>query len=185
MNDNDADRQTVIPNLSSQHKTGELRHVILYYVNYSNEDITVNLQNDNGGGNGSVTIPANGTAICQFDIKNVGGSNWFYLYIDSDVTNDVDFGVYGFFYINDSELSELTINSAATKVEYKVGETFPSEGLVLNATLPSSTTKQVYAQTGYTTDLDGYTFTAEDVGTKTVTVTLSRKTVTYEITVTE
>lgn len=185
MNGNDADRQTVIPNLSSQHKTGELRHVILYYVNYSNENITVNLQNDNGGGNGSVTIPANGTAICQFDIKNVGGSNWFYLYIDSDVTNDVDFGVYGFFYINDSELSELTINSAATKVKYKVGETFSSEGLVLNATLPSSTTKQVYAQTGYTTDLDGYTFTAEDVGTKTVTVTLSGKTVTYEITVTE
>lgn len=184
MNNNDSGKQTVIPNLSANATAGQKRHIKVCYVNYGNEDITIRLQNDNNGGEGSVIVPANGYAICEFDVTNVAGSNWFWLNVDSNVSSDVDLGVYGCFYINDGELSELSINTQATKLSFTEGETFSSNGLVLDALLPSTTPKTVYVQSGYTTDLDGHTFTAEDVGTKTVTVTFAGKTVTYDITVT-
>lgn len=183
MNNNDTDRQTVIPNLSNGAADGDVRTVVLFYKNYSNQAVTLNLQNDNHGGNGSVTIPANGTAICQFDVTNKGGSNWFYLYIDSAVTEEVVIGVYGYFYVNSGEVSNLSINKPATKLTYKVGDTFSTEGLALDAVLPSGTTKTVYATTGFITNFDGHTFTAAEVGTHTVLVTFAGVTIEYEITV--
>ena len=78
MTSNDEGYQTVIPNLGSNAPAGQKRKVILYYVNYSDQAVTMNLQNDAQGGNGKVTIPANGTAICEFEIKNSNGSNWFH-----------------------------------------------------------------------------------------------------------
>ncbi len=183
MSDNDAGKQTVIPNLGSGAQDGELRHVIVFYKNYGTEDITLNLQNDAQGGNGSVTIPAGGTAVSEFDIHNVGGSNWFNLYIDSSVTTDVQIGAYGFIYVNDSEVEEISINKEATKTTFKVGETFSADGLVLNAPIPSSNTKTLYVSTGYTTSLDGVVF--DEAGTYEVVVSFAGATATYTITVTE
>lgn len=183
MNNNDADRQTVIPNLGANAGEGNLRNVVLFYKNYSNQDITLNLQNDNKGGNGSVTVPANGTAICEFTIKNVGGSNWFHLFVDSDVTEDVVVGVYGYFYVHNSEVSELTIKNPATKLTYKVGDTFSADGLALNAKIPSGTPMTLYVSTGYITNFDGHTFTANEVGEHTVLVTFAGQTIEYTITV--
>ena len=183
MSDNDANRQTVIPNRGTNTPAGQNRKVILYYENYGDEAITMNLQNDARGGNGKITIPAHGTAISTFEIKNTGGSNWFHFYVDYNATKDTSFGVYGYFYLYDGETNAPSINKSANKTAYKVGETFSSEGLVLNALIPSSVNKTVYAQSGYTTNYDGRTFTADDIGTHTVTVTLAGKTVTYQITV--
>ena len=183
MSDNDANRQTVIPNRGTNTPAGQNRKVILYYENYGDEAITMNLQNDASGGNGKITIPAHGTAISTFEIKNTGGSNWFHFYVDYNATKDTSFGVYGYFYLYDGETNAPSINKSANKTAYKVGETFSSEGLVLNALIPSSVNKTVYAQSGYTTNYDGRTFTADDIGTHTVTVTLAGKTVTYDITV--
>ena len=183
MGDNDAGKQTVIPNLGDGRQDGDLRHVVVFYKNYSNEAVTLNLQNDGSGGYGKVTIPANGTIICEFDIHNVGGSNWFNLYIDSDVTTDVQIGAYGYIYINDGEVSEISANTSAAKTEFKVGDSFSTEGLVVNAPIPSSNTKTVYATTGYTTNLDGVVF--EAAGEYTVDVSFAGVTTTYTITVTE
>lgn len=181
MGDNDANKQTVIPNLGNNHISGELRHVLVFYKNYGTEDVTLNLQNDAQGGNGKITIPAGGTAVSSFDIHNVGGSNWFNLYIDSNVTVDTQIGAYGYIYINDSEVELQGIKKAANKTEFAVGDTFSAEGLVLDAYIPSSNTKWLYASSGYTTSLDGVTFT--EAGNYTVEVSFGGKTVTYEITV--
>lgn len=183
MSDNDAGKQTVIPNLGSGAQSGELRHVIIFYKNYGTEDITLNLQNDAGGGNGSITIPAGETAICRFDVHNVGGSNWFNLYIDSDVNTDTKIGVYGFIYVNDSEVGEISIAKEASKTTFKVGEGFSADGLAVNARIPSSNTKTVYATTGYTTNLDGVVF--EKAGEYEVIVSFGGKTASYTVTVTE
>ncbi|MBO7196159.1 MAG: hypothetical protein J6V80_02390 [Clostridia bacterium] len=181
MSDNDAGWQTVIPNLGANAPAGQLRRVILFYKNYSNEAVTMNLQNDAKGGNGKVTIPANGTAICEFTIKNSGGSNWFHYYVDSNINSDVVLGVYGYFYVYSEEVDSISINKPATKLTYKVGESFTSEGLVVNVPITMSNSKTCYAQTGFTTDYDGRAFTAEDIGTHTVTVTFGDNTTTYII----
>ena len=181
MSDNDSGYQTVIPSRGTGAPAN--RKIVMYYVNYGDEDVVLNLQNDNKGGNGSVTIPAHGSAYVEFENKNSGGSNWYWLYLDSDVNSDTVIGAYGFFCVYNEEIDPISINTPATKTEFKVGETYENDGLVVNVPIKSS--KTVYAQTGYTTDLDGYTFTADDIGTKTVTVTFAGKTVTYEITVTE
>lgn len=183
MGDNDANRQTVIPNRGTNTPAGQNRKVILYYENYGDEAITMNLQNDASGGNGKITIPAHGTAISTFEIRNTGGSNWFHFYVDYNATKDTSFGVYGYFYIYDGETNAPSINKSAEKLNYRVGETFTSKGLVLNAAIPSSVTKTVYVQTGYTTNYDGYTFTQDDIGTHNVTVNFAGKTVTYQINV--
>ena len=186
MSNNDEGYQTVLPNMGTNSPAGAVRTIVLYYENYSNENITMNLQNDSGSSNGmcKVTIPANGTAVVQFTMKHSGGSNWFYYYVDCSPTTDVSFGVYGYFYVHDGEVNDPTI-AKSPKTTYKVGESFTTEGLALNAVLPSGSSKTLYVTTGYTTNFDGHTFTASDVGTHTVTVTFAGKTVSYPITVVE
>lgn len=183
MSSNDADRQTVIPNLGDNRPEGALRHVLVFYKNYGTEDVILNLQNDNGGGNGSVTVPAGGTAVSAFDVLNVGGSNWFYLYVDSNVTTDVDVEAYGYIYINDGEAEINSIKNAATKTEFKVGDSFSAEGLILEAKIPSSNTMTLHVSTGYTTSLDGVVFDA--AGSYTVEVYFAGAKTEYTITVSE
>lgn len=187
MTNNDAGYQTVIPNVTPSAPSGSVRKIVMHYVNYSDVQITMNLQNDAGSSYAMapITIPANGTASVTFDCKFVGGSNWFYYFVDCSPTKDVSFGVYGYFYVYDQEVSEVSIAKNANQATFKVGERFSTEGLIVNATLPSGSTKTAYAATGYTTDLDGYIFTAADIGTKTVTVDFGGKKVTYKITITE
>lgn len=119
----------------------------------------------------------------EFKVTNRHGSNWFLLYVDSDVTEDVVVGVYGYIYVNEGEVSTLTINKPATKLTYKVGDTFSADGLVLNAPIPSTNTMTLYVSTGYITNFDGHTFTANEVGEHTVLVTFAGQTIEYTITV--
>lgn len=185
MSNNDKGWQTVIPNLGLNAPVGQKRKVILYYRNYSDQDVVMNLQNDASGGNGKVTIPANGTALCEFTIKNSNGSNWFHYYVDCDITTDVVLGVYGYFYVYNEEVDSISINKPASTTTFKVGETYSSKDLILDAPITmSSVGKTLYAQTGFTTNFDGHVFTADDVGKHTVVVTFAGETCTYEIEVT-
>ena len=185
MSNNDPGWQTVIPNLGNNAPEGQLRKVILYYRNYSDQDVVMNLQNDASGGNGKVTIPANGTALCEFTIKNKNGSNWFHYYVDCDIKTDVVLGVYGYFYIYDEEVDSISINKTPEKLTYKVGESFSTKDLILDVPITMGIGKTCYVQTGFTTNYDGYVFTADDVGKHTVIVEFAGKTCTYEIEVVE
>ena len=185
MSSNDGDRQTVIPHLGSNAASGTTRTVILYYENYGSEPITMNLQNDSGSGNGmcKVTVPAHGTAIGTFSTSHKGGgSNWYHYYVDSSHNTDVSFAVYGYMYINDSEVTNGVSVSKAPKTTYNVGEAFTSEGLTLSTSIPGS--KTITIRTGYTVDMEeGYVFTKDDIGTHNVTVSFAGKTTSYQITV--
>ena len=82
-------------------------------------------------------------------------------------------------------LDHIKVDSPATKLTFEVGETFSSSGLVLagyDDENEATANVQTYSS-GYTTDFDDRTFTNEDIGNKTVTVTYSGKTTTYEIAV--
>ena len=183
MSDNDGDRQTVIPNRGNNTPAGQNRKVILYYENYGDEAITMNLQNDTGAGNGKITVPAKGTGISTFEVTATGGANWFHYYVDYNATKDTSFGVYGYIYVYDGETDAPTIKKSAEKLTYKVGETFSSKGLVLNATIPASNARTLNVYTGFNTDYDGHTFTENEIGSHTVTVSFAGKTVTYLINV--
>ena len=184
-NSNQGDRQTDIPQVAKN--TSYKRIIMFQYINLSNEAVTMNLQNDRGGkyGMSKVTVPANGTAIGTYTTDSStsqNGANWHYYYVDCSPKTDISFIVYGYMYVNDGETDNPSIRTAAKKLTYKVGETFSSEGLVLNANI-TSVGHNVIARTGYTTNYDGYTFTAADAGTHTVTVKFAGKTVNYSITV--
>ena len=71
--------------------------------------------------------------------------------------------------------------SAPTKLTYKVGETFTTEGMSITA---SVNTRESYI-TNATVDYEGRVFTADDIGTHTVTVKYRDFTATFEIQVTE
>ena len=171
------DFQTIIPNGLDADVAN--RSVIMYYHNYGTEAITIKFQNDsNSSIYDEVTIPAGGIVASSFEHpKSGGGSNWFYLQVQNDIQSDVTVGVYGYFYLA-NEFESVSIIKNAEKLSFTTGETFSANGLMLKT---SGGIKYTFVETGYTTDLDGYVFTAEDIGTKTVTVSFGGKTATYEI----
>lgn len=77
----------------------------------------------------------------------------------------------------DVVLSSISIGSNPTKTTYYLGDTFNSSGLSVKLTYSNGTTQTV--TTGFTTS----GFTADTAGTKTVTVTYSGKTTTFNVTV--
>ena len=86
----------------------------------------------------------------------------------------------GFFYC-EGEVDGISLYKDAEKKTFKVGDKFSTDGLVVKAK-GSSYDEVVIAN--YMTDIEeGYVFTAEDVGTKTVTVAYGEYTTTYEITI--
>lgn len=172
--------QTIIPNGLDANTAN--RTVIMYYHNYGTEPITLKYQNDsNSSIYDEVTIPAGGVVVSTFEHpKSGGGSNWFYLQVQNDIQSDVTVGIYGYFYLA-NEFDSISSVKNAEKLSFATGETFTAEGLMLKT---SGGIKTTYIETGYTTNLDGYVFTADDIGTKTVTVTFGGKTITYDIEVT-
>ena len=81
--------------------------------------------------------------------------------------------------VNDA-IESISIKTPASKLSFKVGETFSAAGLVLTTTSYGGVAGE--ASEGYTTDLDGYEFLAEDVAEgKTVTVSYAGKTTSYHV----
>ncbi len=169
--------QTIIPNGLDASVAN--RKVVMYYHNYGTEAITIRYENDSDKSiYNEVTIPAGGVVVSTFDHpKSGGGSNWFYLQVQNDIQTDVTVGIYGYFYL-ENEVDGITVVNNATKTEFAVGDTFTTEGLMLKTTGGVKTT---FIETGYTTNLDGKTFT--EAGTYTVEVYFAGKSTTYEVTV--
>ncbi len=83
-------------------------------------------------------------------------------------------------------LDHVKVGTPATKLEFEVGETFSSSGLVLIGYdgANEATANSTSYSSGYTTSLDGHKFVNGDIANnKTVTVTYSGKTTTYTINV--
>lgn len=83
------------------------------------------------------------------------------------------------------ELESIEVNSDAAKLSYVKGETFSSEGLIVTAVDTEGNTKSV---DDFTTNLDGYVFTEDDLGEKQVVVSYTEgitATATYDVSVIE
>ena len=161
--------------------------VIAVITNHGTEDLIISFgQVDSGRdmGSGTVLVPAGKTAAVDFAITggaDLGNNGW--IAVRNEVTTETIITVYGYFNIeNDAE--GINIIKPADKLIFSAGEMFTAEGLRLKLT-NSHGSGAYYGQTeiysNFSTDLDGYVFTAADTGTKTVTVSFGGQTVTYEI----
>ena len=103
--------------------------------------------------------------------------------VGSDIKAGTVVYITGYFYTV-NEISDLTVKNPASKLSFKVGETFSASGLTLKPVAANSWFSEVVIY-NYTTDLDGYVFTSDDIGAKTVTVSFGDLSITYQITVTE
>ncbi|MBR3876382.1 MAG: hypothetical protein IKJ25_06385 [Clostridia bacterium] len=163
--------------------SGKEKKLSLTVTNSGSEDISFRFYAENYGDKGgvNVTVGAGETKTVEFTI-NPGSSTGCNLPIKilSSVNQETKLTMQGFFYC-EGEVDGISLYKDAEKKTFKVGDKFSTDGLVVKAK-GSSYDEVVIAN--YMTDIEeGYVFTAEDVGTKTVTVAYGEYTTTYEITI--
>ena len=164
--------------------SGKERVLEMNFTNSGSESVTVEYYAENNGHKGgvTVTIAAGETKTVTFSV-NPGtsiGCNYV-LALKSNVSTETKLTINGFFHC-EGEVTSVSTYKAASKTTFKVGEQFTSDGFVLKA--HGDMYDDVVIANFITSIEEGYTFTASDVGTKTVTVAYGEYTVTYEITVT-
>lgn len=133
--------------------------------------VTIQLQ-------GNETKTLQGSYICSGSTS--GG--WVKVEAVETVESGASFDFLGYMKTKDYWNYENTMHvlQEATKKTFQVGDTFTSEGLLVD--IPNDTAFQDTVA-NYITNYDGYTFLASDVGTHTVTVRFGHATVTYDIVV--
>lgn len=164
--------------------SGRKRHLELIVTNNGGEEISFYYYAENYGDKGGVTITAapgeTKTVYFEVDPGSSLGCNYAFRLL-SDVSTDTSLSIQGYFYCRD-EIDGIEIFKEAEHKSFAVGDSFSAEGLVISA-LGENFEDVVIPN--FTTSLDGYTFTAEDIGEMTVTVSFGGFTVAYVIQVTE
>lgn len=100
----------------------------------------------------------------------------------SDVTTETNVTMYGYFDCTD-ELTSISLLKEASKKSFRVGETFSTEGIIVKAN--GDKYDDVVIANYESSINNGYEFTSDDVGTKTVTIRFGKYITTYDIEVTE
>ena len=164
---------------------GSVKYIELFVTNEGEEEISFRYYAENYGDKGGVDIniaPGESkTVYFEVDPGRSIGCNYAFKLL-SDVTTTTSIVINGFFGSMD-EVSEIRLYKQPDRLTFAVGESFSTEGLVIK---PVCTEElgDLYNDvviSNYTTNFDGYTFTAEDVGIKVVTVSFGEHTVSYEI----
>ena len=161
---------------------------IIYIYNYSANPVKIQYMTENYGEQNEelfVTLePGLNRIVLTFGGMQ-GTYGTFYscdhrIILVEDAAEEIVLDTYGYI-LPDGLIEDVALASAPTKLTYKVGETFTTEGM--------SITVKVYGMESYitnaTVDYEGKVFTADDIGTHTVTVTFRDFTATFEIEVTE
>jgi len=166
---------------------GEQRYIQLIVTNEGGQEISFRYYAENYGDKGGVdvTVAPGETETLIFTVNpgHSPGCNYA-LRLLSDVQETTLFAIKGFFGSKE-EISDISMFAEANKTTFSVGESFSSDGLVIKPVCLDEI-DNLYNDvviSNYTTDLDGYIFTAEDVGVRTVTVSFGQLTLTYEVTV--
>lgn len=163
---------------------GVARKMEMIVKNDGAQDVSFRYYAENYGDKGGVdvTIAAGETKTVTFEVKPGGsiGCNYAFKLL-SDVSEETKITMYGYFYC-EGEVDSISLYRDADKKNFKVGDSFTLDGLVVKAK-GASYDEVIIAN--YMTDLEeGYVFTAEDIGTKTVTVAYGEYTTSYQITIT-
>lgn len=164
--------------------SGVARKIEMIVKNDGSQDISFRYYAENYGDKGGVdiTIAAGETKTVIFEVTPGAsiGCNYAFKLL-SNVTEETKLTMYGYFYC-EGEVDSISLYRDADKKNFKVGDSFTSDGVVVKAK-GASYDEVVIAN--YMTDLEeGYVFTAEDIGTKTVTVAYGEYTTSYQITIT-
>ena len=164
--------------------SGQARKLDLIVTNEGGQSVTFRYYAESWGDKGGIEITINPgeTKTLTFEV-NPGdsiGCNYA-LKLLSDVSVETKVVMNGYFYC-EGEVNSVSLYKTAAKTTFKVGEKFNCDGLVLKA--HGDKYDEVVIPNFLTSIEEGYTFTADDVGTKTVTVAYGEYTVTYEITIT-
>lgn len=135
-----------------------------------------------------VTLEAGESKTVFMDVtfnSNTVGLNHQVVFL-SDTAAGASLTMYGEFYASD--LKGISFAHGADKTTFGVGSAFTTEGLVLSGSSPYAYANgqdvytRVYISSNYKTDVkEGYVFTKEDIGTKTITVTFGGFSATYTI----
>ena len=172
-----------------QNKTKVIR---MHFVNTGNVDVTFKYsQIDFGVDYGVVEMTLKAGESATVLMTTVYNKNTISLNAQiafpEGAPEGASLAIWGEFYADGLD-GNISIVQAAKTLTYKVGDTFSTEGLVIQGkssvnAYGMSTWARVYIAENYVTNYDGHVFTEEDVGTKTVTVSFAGKTTTYTITV--
>ena len=119
------------------------RHVILFFHNDGNQDVNIRYGTEFYGERVGVdvTVPANGYASGYFNL-NITQTNkdcYHELYINSDIQETFNLTISGYYY-HEAKLQGVKIEQYP-QIEYAIGETFNSEGLVVVANYGDFTRK--------------------------------------------
>ena len=165
--------------------SGTARKLDMIVTNDGGQSISFRYYAENYGDKGGVdiTIAPGETKTFTFEV-NPGtsiGCNYARKLL-SNVTEETKVTMHGYFYC-EGEVDSISIHKDAAKKSFKVGDSFTAKGLVVKA---NGNKYDEVVIANYLTDIEeGYVFTAEDVGTKTVTVAYGEYILTYDITVTQ
>lgn len=160
---------------------------IIYIYNHADFDVKIQYMVENYGAQNEelkVTLKPGLNRIVL--IFGLGAThNDFYacdhqIILLEDAKEEIVLDTYGYI-LADGLVDNINLVSAPTKLTYKVGETFTTEGMSITA---SVNTRESYI-TNATVDYEGRVFTADDIGTHTVTVKYRDFYATFEIQVTE
>ncbi len=173
-------------NIRVPYYNGKARTIKVVVTNNGTEAISFHLFASGGANDGvDIALVAGETKTISFD-SSMGETigPWFGIKLLSDVSVDTAVTIYGYFKTYEGEVTSLGINGGSShKRVFTVGEAFTAKALTVDANNGNGTTGDVNI-TNFTTDIaEGYVFTADDTGTKTVTVTWNGLTVSYDITV--
>ena len=167
-----------IPTFSGKERTLELT-----VTNNGNESISFRYYAESYGDKGGIeiTVAPGETKDITFNV-NPGSSIGcnYALKLLSNVTEETKVVINGFFHC-EGEVNKISLYKNASVTEFKVGDKFSTKGLVVKAY--GDQYDEVVISNYMTSIEEGYVFTAEDVGTHTVTVAYGEYTVTYDIVV--
>lgn len=163
--------------------SGKARELEMTFTNNGAESISFRYFAENNGDKGGIelTLAAGETKTVKFTV-NPGSSIGcnYALKLLSGTTSEVKLVANGFFYC-DGEIDDVTVYKNAAKTTFKVGDKFTTDGLALKA---HGDKYDEVVIVNYLCDIEeGYVFTSDDIGTKTVTVAFGEYTVTYDIVV--
>ncbi len=165
--------------------SGTARKMEMIVTNDGAQSVSFRYYAENYGDKGGVdiTIAPGETKTFSFEV-NPGSSIGcnYALKLLSNVTEDTKVTMHGYFHC-EGEVNSISIYKDAAKKSFKVGESFATDGLVIKA---HGNQYDEVVIANYLTDVEeGYVFTAEDIGTKTVTVAYGEYIVSYDITVSQ
>lgn len=170
---------------------GEARTLRVFVKNLSGQTLHFRVFAENWGdiGGAEVNLEAGQSDTYEFTVTSTHGSTpgcHYNFKLLSDIgAEDAAFEIYAYYRTDPGEATGISINSASPHTAtFTVGDTFSARNLTVDLALAGNPITDFKGNVvNFTTDLDGYVFTADDVGEKTVTVSWNGLSATYKINV--